>query len=162
MVSVDGKMENSPEAPRIFDAVQQEAVIAGASAGGVHRDGGAAQPGGGCGIRSGGDSPGGERGQLQEIAAVKRKIHGLLLADHLSHGGGVGLQHCRARFHVHGFGHVADLQRNVDASGLVDLQLYILRDSALEAGVARRNAIVSGRQFEEGVASRSSRWRPCG
>ena len=69
----------------------------------------------------------GERQQLRQVAAVQRKIDDLLLLDDLGDRVVLGLDHVGGGLHLDGFGHRAQLQRNV----LDDVLGHLQHDAGL-------------------------------
>ena len=85
------------------------------------------------------DRAGGQRDELLEQPAVQRQRLDLLVVDHLAELAGGAVDERRLGRDRDFFGHLADLERDVEPRGLCDLQHDAALDEPLEAFLLDRD-----------------------
>ena len=99
------------------------------------------------------DGAGAEEQQLQEVPAVERQVGDLLLGDGVPDRGAAGVEHLRARLHVHRLRDVAGIEHDVDALDLVDRERHVRGDGELETGLLTGDHVgADGEQGDDVVA----------
>ncbi len=84
--------------------------------------------------------------KLDEVAAVQRQFDNFAGIDNRPYRGVLRLQQYRGGHYINCLGHVADLQSEVDAGGLIDLQVDGIDLLRLEALVSCYDQVIAGRQ----------------
>ena len=157
-----------------FDAIDVEAVggVAravgaggGGAVGGIGLADGAAPAAHGDGAGSAGLHAGNQLGELDEVAAVERKVDDLGGIDDGTDAGVFGLQEGGGGAHLHRFADVTDFEAQIETGGLFHLQGHILGACHLKAGLGGSHAVGTGRKVGQGVGAgrvgnvlRAGRW----
>ena len=98
-----------------------------------------------------------QRDQAQVVAAVQRQFRNPLVLDHGAEGDVLRLQHLSRGRNLNRLGDLPDLQREIEADGLLNLHWHVAAARFLERGLFHPDVVNAGRDSGKRVVAGTGR-----